>query len=155
MEPRFTLWVDADACPRDVKDLIYRAAERLKVKTILVANGSLTVPRSTVISTVRVGQGLNVADKYIADTAKKGDVAITADIPLAADLVAKSVTVIDPRGELYDEDNIRERLNIRDFMQEMRDSGVQTGGPKSYDSRAKQQFANALDRVLSQRVRAP
>lgn len=154
MAATLTLWVDADACPRDVKDLIYRTGVRLQIRTILVANGNLTVPRSEYISTVRVAQGLNVADAYIAAAAKPGDVAITADIPLAAELVPKGVAVIDPRGELFTEENIQERLSVRNFMQEMRDSGVQTGGPKSFDARAKQQFANALDRVLSRALRS-
>lgn len=155
MAPPFTLWIDADACPRDVKELVYRAAERLQVRTIFVANGNLTLPRSAFLSTVRVGQGLNVADAYIVKTARAGDVAVTADIPLAAELVPKGVTVIDPRGDIYSEDNIQERLSIRNFMQEMRDSGVSTGGPKAFDARAKQQFANTLDRVLGQAVRRP
>jgi len=153
MATTFTLWIDADACPRDVKDLVYRTAARLEVRTVLVANGNLTIPRSPFISTVRVAQGLNVADAYIADTAVAGDVAVTADIPLAALLVPKGVVVIDPRGELYDADNIQERLSIRNFMQEVRDSGVATGGPKAFDARARQQFANALDRVLGQAIR--
>ena len=153
MAAAFTLWIDADATPRDVKDLVYRTAVRLEVKTVLVANGNLTVPRSPFISTIRVAQGLNVADAYIVDAAEKGDVVVTADIPLAALLVPKGVTVIDPRGELYDEDNIQERLSIRNFMQEVRDSGVATGGPKAFDARARQQFANALDRVLGQAIR--
>lgn len=148
-----TLWIDADATPRDVKELVYRAAERLQVKTVLVANGSLTVPRSPFISTVRVGQGLNVADGYIVRESAAGDVVVTADIPLAGELVPKGVVVIDPRGELYTEDNIQERLSLRNFMQEMRDSGVATGGPKAFGPREKQQFANALDRVLTQVLR--
>jgi hypothetical protein len=153
MASDFTLWIDADACPRDMKELVYRAAERLQVRTILVANGGLTVPRSLVISTVRVSRGLDVADAYIMKNAVKGDVTVTADIPLAAQLVPKGVTVIDPRGELYDEDNISERLSTRNFMQELRESGIATGGPRALDARAKQQFANTLDRVLSQAVK--
>lgn len=148
-----TLWIDADATPRDVKELIYRTAERLQVRTVLVANGNLTVPRSQYLSTVRVGQGLNVADSYIVNESAAGDVVVTADIPLAALLVPKGVIAIDPRGDEYTEDNIQERLSIRNFMQEMRDSGVATGGPKAFDARAKQQFANALDRVLTQLLR--
>lgn len=144
----FTLWIDADACPRDVKELVYRAADRLKVRTVFVANGPLTLPRSPHLSTVQVGQGLNVADAYIAKAAAPGDVAVTADIPLAAELVKKGVTAIDPRGELYAEDTIAERLSIRNFMQELREGGVQTGGPKSFDARSRQAFANTLDRVL-------
>jgi uncharacterized protein YaiI (UPF0178 family) len=154
MAAPFTLWVDADACPRDVKELIYRASIRLRIRTILVANGNLTVPRSELISTVQVAHGLNVADRHIIDSAGRGDVVVTADIPLAAELVPKGVTVIDPRGDLFTEENIQERLSIRNFMQEMRDSGVQTSGPKSFDARARQQFANALDRVLSRALRS-
>ncbi len=127
---------------------------RLEIRTILVANGDLHVPRSPLLSTVRVGKGLNVADEYIADKAANGDVAVTADIPLAALLVPKGVIAIDPRGDLYTEDNIQERLSIRNFMQEVRDAGVQTGGPRALDARARQQFANALDRVLTQKVRS-
>lgn len=149
MDPGFTLWVDADACPRAAKELVFRAAERLKVRTVLVANGPLTIPRSLVISTVQVGAGLNVADDWIAEQARAGDVAITADIPLAARLVPKGVAVLDPRGVEFDEDNIAERLSVRDFMQELRDSGVQTGGPGAIDARDKQQFANTLDRLLT------
>lgn len=149
----FTLWVDADACPRDVKDLVYRAADRLSVRTILVANSTISVPRSKHISTVRVGAGADVADGHIVKASAAGDVGITADIPLAALLVPKGVTVIDPRGELYTEDNISERLSIRNFMQEMREGGVQTGGPKPFDAKAKQHFANALDRILTQALK--
>jgi uncharacterized protein YaiI (UPF0178 family) len=153
MTAQLTLWVDADACPRDVKDLVYRASVRLRVRTVLVANGNLTIPRSEYISTVRVAHGLNVADQHIVNATKPGDVAITADIPLAAELVPKGVTVIDPRGELFTEENIQERLSIRNFMQEMRDSGVPTVGPKAFDARARQEFANALDRVLTRALR--
>jgi uncharacterized protein YaiI (UPF0178 family) len=148
-----TLWIDADACPREAKQIIFRFADRLEVKTVLVANSDMTVPRSRFVSTVRVGQGLNVADDYIARTAAPGDVAVTADIPLAAQLVPRGVIVVDPRGELYTDDNIQERLSIRNFMQEAREAGVQTGGPRSHDARATQQFANALDRVLTRVAR--
>jgi len=143
------IWVDADACPRDVKELIFRAAERLQIQTVLVANSDLSLPRSAFISTVRVGKGLDVADGYVVEHAEKGDLAITADIPLAAALVEKGVPALDPRGERYDEDNVRERLAVRDLMKDLRDSGVATGGPRSFDSRDKQNFANALDRELS------
>lgn len=153
MAANFTFWIDADASPRDAKELIFRTAIRLEVRTILVANSQMNVPLSPYLSTVRVGQGLNVADDYIAANAQKGDVAVTADIPLAATLVRKGVAVIDPRGELYTEDNVEERLAIRNFMQEVRDSGVATGGPKAFDARTRQQFANAVDRVLGQALR--
>ena len=118
---------------------------------MLVANGNLTVPRSPFLSTVRVGQGLNVADDYIAANAAVGDVAVTADIPLAAQLVPKGVVAINPRGESYTEENITERLSIRNFMQDARDAGVETGGPKPLDTAATSRFANALDRALAAR----
>ena len=149
-----TLWIDADATPRDVKELIYRTAERLQVKTVFVANGSLTVPRAQFISTVLVRQGADVADSYIVEQSAPGDLAVTADIPLAARLVPKGVVAIDPRGDEYTEENIQERLSLRNFMQEMRDSGVATGGPKAYGPREKQQFANALDRLLTKLLKS-
>lgn len=147
------LWVDADACPRDVKEVIFRAAERRKVATVFVANGNLNLPRSPYLSTVRVGAGLDVADAYVVKHAEPGDLAVTADIPLAAQLVAKGVRAIDPRGELYDADNVQERLAMRDLMKELRDGGLVGGGPRPFNGRDKQQFANALDRELSRLAR--
>lgn len=147
-----TIWVDADAAPRDVKDVVFRAALRLGIPTILVANHRLPLPLNNPhVSTVWVQGGPDVADKHIADHAAPGDVAITADIPLAAILVEKGVVVLDPRGELYSAENVRERLSIRDFMESLRDTGVETGGPKPYSQRDKQAFAGALDRTLSAR----
>ena len=143
------IWVDADACPRDVKDVIYKVAERKQVHVVLVSNGNLTLPRSPLLSSVRVAQGLDVADGYIVQHAQSGDLAVTQDVPLAAELVPRGITVLDPRGELYDADSVKERLAMRDLMKELRDSGVVTGGPKAWDARDKQQFANALDRVLA------
>ena len=148
------LWIDADACPREAKELIYRAAERFAVDTVLVANSGLSVPRSPRLSTVQVGKGLDVADAHIAREAEKGDVAVTADVPLAAILVRKGVVAIDVRGEVYTPDNVEERLAMRDLMTELRDAGVATKGPKPFDARARQQFANALDRVLTAARRA-
>jgi uncharacterized protein len=142
------IWVDADACPRDIKEVLFRVAERRRIHVVLVANGNLNVPRSAYISTVRVGAGLDVADSHLVASSSRGELAITADIPLAAALVAKGVRVLDPRGEVYDADNVRERLAMRDLMKELRDSGVPTGGPSSFDARDKQRFANALDREL-------
>lgn len=149
------LWVDADACPREVKELVFRAAERWQVKTVLVANSSLWTPRSTFISTVQVSAGLNVADDYIAREAVAGDLAVTADVPLAATLVRKGIVVIDSRGEELTPDNVEERLSMRDLLQELRDSGVQTKGPRAFDARARQQFANAIDRLLAAAKRRP
>jgi len=147
------LWVDADACPREAKELIFRAAERLRIQTILVANSNMRIPRSELISTVRVAAGLDVADAYLAKHAEPGDLAITSDIPLAAALVDKGVRTMDPRGELFEPDTVREKLAMRDLMKELRDSGVPTSGPSGYDTRDRQRFANALDRELMQLAR--
>lgn len=145
-----TIWVDADAAPRDVKEVVFRAAKRLEIPTILVANQRMPTPLNNPhVSTVWVRGGPDVADRHIAEHASAGDVAITADIPLAAVLVEKGLVVLDPRGELYTEENVRERLSIRDFMESLRDSGVQTGGPKPYGAREKREFAAALDRTLA------
>ncbi|MEX1182466.1 MAG: YaiI/YqxD family protein [Gemmatimonadota bacterium] len=145
-----TIWIDADAAPRDVKDIVARAARRLGLPAVLVANRRMAAsPHNPHVTSIRVDGGPDVADRYIADHAAPGDVAITADIPLAAILVEKGVTVIDPRGELYDAENIRERLSIRDFMESLRGSGVETGGAAPYGSRDKQAFAGTLDRVLA------
>lgn len=144
------IWIDADACPRDVKEVVFRAAERTSTLVTLVANKGMYVPRSPLVSLVQVKGGPDVADDHIASEAEEGDLAITADIPLAARLVDKRVLVIDPRGEVYDEENMGERLSVRDFMSDMRDAGVTTGGPRAYGPRDKQRFANALDRALQQ-----
>lgn len=148
------IWVDADACPGPVRDILLRASQRLKVPTVFVANRSLgSLPRSELVSTVQVGAGLDVADRHIAASAQAGDLAVTQDIPLAALLVPKGVVVLDPRGELFTEENISERLSVRNFMTELRESGVMTGGPSGFSAQDKQQFAAALDRELSRLVR--
>ena len=148
------LWLDADAAPRDVKDVCMRAAERLQLDTVLVANQRLQLlPGQRYVSVVRVDGGPDVADRYIADHAVAGDVAVTADIPLAAILVPNGVVVIDPRGEEYTAEVIGERLSVRDFMDGLRGAGVETGGPSSYGPREKQRFANALDRALTRALR--
>jgi len=144
------LWVDADAAPRDVKDVCMRAAERLRLETILVANQRLMLaPGYTYVSTVRVDGGPDVADRYIAEHAEAGDVAVTADIPLAALLVPQGVVVIDPRGEEYTTESIGERLSVRNYMDGLRGAGIETGGHSAYGAREKQAFANALDRALT------
>jgi uncharacterized protein len=149
------LWLDADAAPRDVKDVCYRASERLRLETILVANQRLQLPLGYPnLSAVRVDGGPDVADRYIAEHAVMGDVAVTADIPLAALLVPKGVIVIDPRGEVYTVETIGERLSVRNFMDALRGSGVETGGHAAYGAREKQAFANALDRALTRGLRA-
>jgi uncharacterized protein len=151
-----TLWIDADAAPREVKEICYRASERLKLATILVANQRLQLPPGYPhLSAVRVDGGPDVADLYIAEHAMSGDVAVTADIPLAALLVPKGVVVLDPRGDEYTVESIGERLSVRNFMDDLRATGVETGGPASYGAREKQAFANALDRALTRMTRRP
>lgn len=148
------LWIDADAAPRDVKEITQRAARRLEIETFFVANQRLYVPPSNpFVSAVRVDGGPDEADRYIAEHAAAGDVAVTADIPLASALVEKHVFVIDPRGDEYTAANIGERLAVRDFMDGMRGAGVETGGASPYGPKDKQSFANALDRVLTRALR--
>ena len=145
-----TIWVDADAAPQAVKEILFRAAKRLEIPTVLVANRRLSTPANNPhVRNVRVSGGPDVADRHIAENAAVGDLAVTADIPLAATLVEKGLVVIDPRGEVYTEENVRHRLSIRDFMDSLRSSGVETGGPKPYGPREKREFASALDRILT------
>lgn len=150
-----TIWVDADACPGPVRDIILRAAERLRLPIVFVAGKTLAAPRSPYVRVVRVAAGPDAADSHIVKASAPGDVAVTADIPLAALLVPKGVVAIDPRGALYSEENIRERLSIRDFMQGVRDAGVVTGGPRPFDAKAKQRFAATLDATLTRLLREP
>lgn len=145
------IWVDADACPNPVKEIIFRTAVRLSINTILVANQYLRVPPSKFIQAIQVSGGFDVADDYIVEHAEAGDLAITADIPLAAELVEKEVHVLNPRGDAYTPDNVRQQLVMRDFMETMRGSGLVQGGPSAYGEREKQAFANALDRFLHAR----
>ncbi|NBD08111.1 MULTISPECIES: YaiI/YqxD family protein [Corallococcus] len=147
------IWVDADACPGPVRDILLRAVQRLKVPIVFVANKPLALPRLAYVSTVQVGAGADVADRHIATSAQAGDLAVTQDIPLAALLVPKGVVVMDPRGELFTAENIDERLSVRNFMQELRDSGVTTGGPSSFSQQDRQQFAATLDRELTRLVK--
>jgi uncharacterized protein len=149
-----TIWVDADAAPRDVKDIVCRAARRVQRPAVLVANQRLSVPpHNEYVSAVWVRGGPDVADAHIAEHAAPGDIAITADIPLAAILVEKGLVVIDPRGERYTAENVRERLSVRDFMDALRGSGVETGGAAPYGAREKQAFAASLDRALADAAR--
>jgi len=144
------IWMDADAAPRDVKELVFRAAKRLQVETILVANQRLQAPPGNpLVSAVWVDGGPDVADGYIAEHARPGDLVVTQDIPLAAILVPQGIAVLDPRGEEHTEDTIGERLSIRDFMERVRGAGGTTSGPPPFDARARRAFAAALDRVLT------
>ena len=150
-----TLWIVADAAPRDVKEICFRASERLALATVLVANQRIQLPPGySCLSAVRVDGGPDVADRYIAEHAVRGDVAVTADIPLAALLVPVGIVVLDPRGEEYTADSIGERLSVRNFMDGLRGAGVETGGHAAYGAREKQAFANALDRALTRALRA-
>ncbi len=143
------IWVDADACPRVVKEILFRAAERTKTETVLVANQPMSTPPSRLISSIRVSAGFDVADNEIVKRVGENDLVITADIPLAAEVIDIGAVALNPRGELYTRANIRERLNMRDFMDTMRSSGIDTGGPPPLSQTDRQTFANALDRYLA------
>ncbi|NHN39106.1 YaiI/YqxD family protein [Pseudomaricurvus alcaniphilus] len=145
------IWVDADATPKPVKDILFRAAQRQQVTTTLVANQPLSLPNSPYLKSVQVAAGFDIADNYIVQQCQAGDLVITADIPLAAEVVAKGAVAIDPRGEKYSRENIRQRLAMRDFMEEMRSIGQVSGGPKAFNHQDRQAFANSLDRLLSKR----
>ncbi len=143
------IWVDADACPRVIKDMLFRAAERTGVALTLVANQLLAVPPSPHIRAIQVPGGFDVADHYIVEQVAAGDLVVTADIPLAARVVEKGARALDPRGELHTAATIRERLSMRDFMEELRSSGVETGGPAAFGQAERQAFARQLDRLLA------
>lgn len=148
------MWVDADALPGQIKEIILRASRRLGVATVFVANKNVWVDDDPLVSFVRVGAGLDVADSFIVEASTRGDLCVTADIPLAALLVDKGLVVIDPRGDLYSAASIGERRSIRDFMADLRGAGVQTGGPPPFDLKAKQRFASTLDRELTRALRS-
>jgi uncharacterized protein YaiI (UPF0178 family) len=142
--------MDADAAPKDVKELVFRSAKRLSIETILVSNPRLrTPPGNPLVSAVWVDGGADVADRYITAHARPGDLVVTQDVPLAALLVPRDIAVLDPRGDEHTADSIGERLSVRNFMENARFAGMVTGGPAPYDARAKQAFAAALDRVLT------
>jgi len=143
------IWVDADACPAAIKEVIVRGAERLAVPAVFVANKHVGLPRSTCATAVRVAAGPEVVDDYIARHAEASDLVVTQDIPLASVLVSKGVTVLSPRGELHTEGNIGERLSIRNFMHDAREAGVITPGPHSFGQKEKQRFSNTFDRELT------
>ncbi|HGF8944345.1 TPA: YaiI/YqxD family protein [Yersinia enterocolitica] len=148
------IWVDADACPNVIKEVLFRAADRTGMMVTLVANQPLKTPPSKFIRTLQVASGFDVADNEIVQRVEKNDLVITADIPLAAEVIEKGVIALNPRGERYTPDTIRERLNMRDFMDTMRASGIQTGGPNTLNQRDRQQFANELDKWLQQAIKA-
>jgi uncharacterized protein YaiI (UPF0178 family) len=148
------IWVDADACPVAIKEILFRAAERTQVQVTLVANHALRTPPSPYIRSIQVPGGFDVADNEIAGQVAPGDLVVTQDIPLAAAVIDKGALAIHPRGELYTPDTIKQRLTMRNFMEELRSSGVDTGGPSALHPRDKQAFANQLDRWLAQRPSA-
>ncbi len=147
------IWVDADACPAVIKEVLFRAADRTQTPVVLVANQGLKTPPSRYISSLQVEKGFDVADDEIVKRVEVGDLVITADIPLAAEVIEKKALALNPRGELYTLENIRQRLNMRDFMDTMRSSGVQMGGPAALNQQDRQKFANELDKFLQRSKR--
>jgi uncharacterized protein YaiI (UPF0178 family) len=143
------IWVDADACPGEIKQLLFRTAQRRQIKVTLVANQRMRTPRSEFIDSVLVPAGMNVADRRIVELVEPGDLVITADIPLAADVVAEGAQALDPRGELYTEANVGERLAMRNLLDELRGGGQISGGPANFSAKDRQIFANQLDRWLT------
>lgn len=143
------IWVDADACPGVIKEIIFRAAERRQIQTTLVANQMLRTPPSKYIRAIQVASGFDVADAHIVDQLAAGDLVVTADIPLAALVIERGAHALNPRGELYTTATIRERLNMRDFMEGLRAAGIETGGPAAFSQADRQAFANQLDRFLA------
>lgn len=148
------IWVDADACPVVIKEILFKAAQRTQLPMTLVANHAMRVPPAENIQFIQVTQGFDVADNEIVNRLEPTDLVITADIPLAAEVVAKGATALNPRGQLYTESNIRARLNMRDFMENLRSSGINVGGPPKLNQNDRQSFANELDRLLTKYLRS-
>lgn len=149
---KLQLWVDADACPKVIKEILFRAAEKRQVLCTLVANQFIPVPPSPWLKSIQVPSGFDVADDRIVELIQPGDLAITADIPLAAKVVEKGAFALNPRGSFYKAENIRQRLTMRNFMEELRSSGVQVGGPATFSQQDRMAFANTLDRFLTQHL---
>jgi uncharacterized protein len=149
IEKNMRIWVDADACPVVIKDILYRAAERTRLRLTLVANTYFRTPHSSFIDFILVRQGLDRADNEIVNKIDSGDLVITADIPLAARVLEKGGVALNPRGEIYTVENINERLSTRNFIENLRSSGLETGGPTPLTERNKQQFSNSLDQILT------
>jgi len=148
------IWVDADACPAVIKEILFRAAERTGLPVTLVANHQMTIPRLANVNFILVSAGFDVADSEIVRNLDQGDLVITADIPLAAEVIAKGGMALNPRGELYSEETIRERLNMRDFFDTLRSVGIETGGPSSFGKKDRQTFAGQLDKLLTRHLSA-
>jgi len=143
------IWVDADSCPVVIKDILFRAAERTGIQTTLVANSPIRIPKSPYISMLQVGAGFDVADDEIVKRLEVGDLVITSDIPLAADVLEKDAYALSVRGEMFSSGTIKAKLNVRDFMETMRSSGLQTGGSAALNQADRQNFANKLDQLLT------
>ena len=152
---KVTIWVDNDACPGQIKQIIYKASLRLQIPVVLVANRPVVPPKSQLIRSVTVPQGADIADQHIIDEVNHNDVVITADVPLAQAIVDKGGVAIDPRGHIYDPATISERKSIRDFMTQLRSDGVNTGGPRGFGVKERERFANTLDRTLTKALRQP
>ena len=153
MRDAMKIWVDADACPVVIKEILFRAAERTRVTVTLVANQPINIPKSRFINFIQVRQGFDVADNEIVKRLDSGDLVITSDIPLAADAIEKGATALSPRGELYTANNIKARLNMRDFMESLRSTGVETGGPSALSQGDRKLFADHLDKILNRQVK--
>lgn len=145
------IWIDADACPNVIKEIIFRASERTRTPVVVVANRAIGIPIGVLVSVIQVSAGFDLADERIVSEMAAGDLVITADIPLADAVVQKGGLALNPRGELYDEENIKDRLATRDLLSELRDNGLLTGGPKTFSLKDRQAFANKLDAVLARK----
>ncbi len=150
---RLKIWIDADACPKVVKETVFNESTRNQLEVILVANSYISHPLSPLIKSIKVDMGADVADQYIVDNLDDTDIVITADIPLAAFAVEKGAVAINPRGEIYTEENVQERLSMRDFMANLRDNGVDTGGPPPFGPKDKQSFTNSLNRLITKMLK--
>jgi uncharacterized protein YaiI (UPF0178 family) len=148
-EPELKIWIDADACPRPVKELVFRASERLNIPVVMVADRQVGRPGGSLVSTIVVPKDMDSADKYIEQKVQESDLVITADLPLAAAVVEAGAVGINPRGEVYTEDNVRERLSMRDFLMGLRETGQELGGPAPYSKKDREKFAASLDRELT------
>jgi len=148
------IWVDADACPKVIKEILYRAVERLQIPMTMIANSTLQTPKSPLIQTIRVAAGADMADAEIVAQMASGDLVITADIPLAADVIEKRGHALNPRGTFYSEANVKQYLTMRNFMDDLRGSGVMTGGPAAFSNSDRMAFANQLDRFLTQHMKS-
>lgn len=147
------IWIDADACPKMIKEFVYKVSRRLEIPVVMVANSGIPVPRSNLVSLVVVGKGMDEADHHILENCAVGDLVVTADIPLASSLIDKGVVAINPRGAVYTPDNVKEALATRDLMQGLREEGTMTGGPPPLGPRDREKFANAIDRELTMLLR--